>query len=62
MLTLTDNVPVRINAATITSTSDAQLVPSAVSIARLGPHARLVLTISATTGPGVMISMNTLNM
>ncbi len=41
------------------STSDAQLVPTAVKMALREPDLAAVLTISATTGPGVAISSRT---
>ncbi|MNJ63313.1 hypothetical protein D3C77_592060 [compost metagenome] len=48
-----------IQAAAPISTSDAQLVPTAVNMALREPEAAAVLTISATTGPGVAINSRT---
>ncbi|MOA60957.1 hypothetical protein D3C78_1859790 [compost metagenome] len=48
-----------IHAAAPISTSEAQLVPIAVNRALREPEAAAVLTISATTGPGVAISSRT---
>ncbi|MNE71700.1 hypothetical protein D3C80_1675960 [compost metagenome] len=48
-----------IQAAAPISTRDAQLVPTAVNMALREPEAAAVLTISATTGPGVAISSST---
>lgn len=48
-----------IQAAAPISTSDAQLVPMAVDSALREPEVAAVLTISATTGPGVAISSST---
>ena len=44
------------------STKDAQLVPSAVKKAFLGPQMLAVLITSATTGPGVAINKKTVMM
>lgn len=46
-------------AAAPISTNDAQFVPTAVNMAFREPDAAAVLTISATTGPGVAISSRT---
>ncbi|MNN00456.1 hypothetical protein D3C81_1130470 [compost metagenome] len=46
-------------AAAPISTSEAQLVPTAVNMALREPEAAAVLTINATTGPGVAISSST---
>ncbi|MNE91093.1 hypothetical protein D3C80_1886660 [compost metagenome] len=48
-----------IQAAAPISTSEAQLVPTAVNMALREPEAAAVLTISATTGPGVAMSSRT---
>ena len=52
--------PESISTASRASSNDAALVPRAVSSAWRGPAFMLVLTISATTGPGVATSISTL--